>query len=321
MTTAKSLYGQGLGAVLVRNICYPLKSAPHNWHYKNNNKEHNMASRFLKYSALLQKYRTPLLIASCGGVFTANMFYHVFPDVTYRQLYQAWHQGEPVTLSEKLEDLFQQVIKDYGISSPKNFSAFASFGFHPVGAGVPWLPAGAQIGIPANFNSTADDPSGITNRTIFINGKTVDWSSDTGSALKESLVFSHEAQKFAIAREVARLQSGGPVMYAAVAPVCLGGVWVYSVALKQMLGLYAKPALFRDRRAAGVSRDYAKGGVEFYDKILSRNRTLRSLMGQKGEDMYAPSGNLFPAHLLQLKHTPYTSRREGILTLLKEEKV
>lgn len=164
-------------------------------------------------------------------------------------------------------------------------------------------------------------------------------------------MFSHEAQKFAIAREVARLQSGGPVMYAAVAPVCLGGVWVYSVALKQMLGLYAKPALFRgaanflalglgavshflmsdavakwidfssDRRAAGVSRDYAKGGVEFYDKILSRNRTLRSLMGQKGEDMYAPSGNLFPAHLLQLKHTPYTSRREGILTLLKEEKV
>ncbi|XP_038576065.1 transmembrane protein 177 [Micropterus salmoides] len=310
-----------------------------------------MASRFLKYSVLLQKYRTPLLIASCGGVFAANMFYHVFPDKSYRQLYQAWHKGEPVTLSEKLEDLFQQVLKDYGISSPKNFSAFASFGFHPVGAGVPWLPAGAQIGLPANFNSTVDDPSGITNRTVFINGKAVDWSSDAGSALKEALVFSLEAQKFAIAREVARLQSGGPVVSAAVAPLCLGGVWVYSVVLKQMFGLHVGPALFRggvnvvalglgavsyfltsdavsqwidfssDRRAAGVSRDYAQGGVEFYDKILSRNKTLRSLMGRQGEDMYAPSGNLFPAHLLQLKHTPYTSRREGILALLKEEKV
>lgn len=310
-----------------------------------------MASHFLKYSVLLQKYRTPLLVASCGGVFAANLFYHVFPDMSFRPLYQAWYKGEPVTLSEKLEDVFQQVIKDYGISSTKNFSAFASFGFHPVGAGVPWLPAGAQIGIPANFNSTADDPSGITNRNIFINGKTVDWSSDVGSALKESLVFSPEAQKFAVAREVARLQSGGPVMNAAVAPLCLGGVWVYSVVLKQMFSLHAGPALFRgavnvvalglgavsyfltsdavnqwmdftsDRRAAGLSRDYAKGGVEFYDKILSRNKTLRSLMGQKGEDMYAPSGNLFPAHLLQLKHTPYTSRREGILTLLKNEKV
>lgn len=306
-----------------------------------------MASRFLKYSVLLQKYRTPLLVASCGGVFAANLFYHVFPDSSYRPLYQAWYKGEPVTLSEKLEDVFQQVIKDYGISSSKNFLAFASFGFHPVGAGVPWLPAGAQIGIPANFNSTPDDPSGITNRTIFINGKTVDWSSDVGSALKESLVFSPEAQKFSIAREVARLQSGGPVMSAAVAPLCLGGVWVYSIVLKQMFGLHAGPALFRgavnivalglgavsyfltsdalnqwidyssDQRAAALSRDYAQGGVEFYDKILSRNKTLRSLMGQKGEDMYAPSGNLFPAHLLQLKHTPYTSRREGILNLLK----
>uniref|UniRef100_UPI0037E9402D transmembrane protein 177 n=1 Tax=Semicossyphus pulcher TaxID=241346 RepID=UPI0037E9402D len=310
-----------------------------------------MASRFLKYSVLLQKYRTPLLVACCGGVFAANMSYHVFPDISYRKLYQAWHKGEPADLSEKLEDLFKQVLKDYGLSSPKNFSPFASFGFHPVGAGVPWLPAGAQIGIPANFNSTADDPSGITNRTIFINGKAVDWSSDAGSALKEALVFSIEAQKFAIAREMARLQSGGPVLSAVVAPFCLSGVWVYSVVLKQVLGLHTGPPLLRgavnvvalglgavsyfltsdavsqwidlnsDRLAARVSRDYANGGVEFYDKILSRNKTLRSLMGQKGEDMYAPSGNLFPSNILQLKHTPYTSRRDGILTLLKEEKV
>ncbi|XP_041663235.1 transmembrane protein 177 [Cheilinus undulatus] len=310
-----------------------------------------MASRFFKFSVLLQKYRTPLLVASCGGVFAANMFYHVFPDISYRKLYQAWHKGEPVELSEKLEEVFQQVAKDYGLSSPENFSAFASFGFHPVGAGVPWLPAGAQIGIPANFNSTPDDLGGITNRTIFINGKAVDWSSESGSALKEALVFSLDAQKFAIAREVARLQSGGPVLSAVVAPFCLGGVWVYSIVLKQVLGLHGGPPLLRgavnvvalglgavsyfltsdavgqwvdlgsDRRAAGVSRDYAKGGVEFYDKILCRNKILRSLMGQKGEDMYAPSGNLFPAHLLQLKHTPYTSRRDGILTLMKEEKV
>lgn len=72
-----------------------------------------MASRFLRYSVLLQKYRTPLLIASCGGVFAANLFYHVFPHVSYRPLYQAWYKGEPVTLSEKLEDVFQQVVCVY----------------------------------------------------------------------------------------------------------------------------------------------------------------------------------------------------------------
>lgn len=243
------------------------------------------------------------------------------------------------------------MLKDCGISSTKNFSAFASYGFHPVGAGIPWLPAGAKIGIPTNFNSTPDEPAGITNRNILMNGKLVDWRSETGSALKEVLVFSVDAQKFAIAREVAHLQSGGPIMSAAVAPFCLGGVWVYSVALKQVFRLHGGPAPLRgavnvfalgigaisyfltsdavnqwldyksDRRAAAVSRDYARGGVEFYDKILSRNRLLRSQMGEKGEEMYAPSGNLFPAHILQLKRTPYTSRRDQILALLKEEKV
>lgn len=76
-----------------------------------------------------------------------------------------------------------------------------------------------------------------------------------------------------------------------------------------------------DHRAAGLSSDYAKGGLEFYEKILMRNKTLRFLMGQKGEEMYAPSGNLFPAHLLQLRHATYTSRRDRILNLLKNEKV
>ncbi|XP_057708845.1 transmembrane protein 177 [Corythoichthys intestinalis] len=310
-----------------------------------------MASRFLKYSVLLQKYRTPLLIASCGGIFAANTFYHVFPDMSYRQLYQAWYKGEPVTLSDKLEGLFQQVLKDYSVTPSSNFSAFASFGFHPVSAGVPWLPAGAQIGIPANFNSTPDDHDGITNRTIFINGKTVEWDSETGTALKESLVLSLRAQKFAIAREVARSQSGAPILSAAVAPFCLSGVWVYSVVLKQVFNLHAGPFLLRgvvnlvalalgavsyflisdtvtqwsdyssDRRAAGVSSDYAEGGIEFYDKILSRNKTLRTLMGQKGEEMYAPNGNLFPANIIQLKHTPYTSRRDGIITLMKKDKI
>ncbi|XP_024245519.1 transmembrane protein 177 [Oncorhynchus tshawytscha] len=309
-----------------------------------------MASPFLKSAVMVQKYRTPLLIAGCSGVFVAQMFYHLFPENTYRKLYQAWNKGEPANLSEKLESLFKQVLKDSDVGAPDGYSAFASFGFHPVGAGVPWLPSGAQIGIPANFNSTLDDPAGITNRSILINGEKVEWDSVIGTALKDALVLSPEAQKFAVAREVARLEVGGPVLNAAVAPFCLAGVMVYSVTLKQIFRLHIGPVIFRgvvnvvalglgavsyfltsdavsqwldyksDRRAAGLSKIYAKGGVEFYNKILSRNKTLRSLMGQKGEEMYAPSGNLFPAHLLRLKHAPYTSRRDGIVGLLKEEK-
>lgn len=68
-----------------------------------------MASRFLRYSVLLQKYRTPLFVVSCSGVFAANLFNHVFPNSLFRPLYQAWYKSEPVTLSEKLHEVFQEV--------------------------------------------------------------------------------------------------------------------------------------------------------------------------------------------------------------------
>lgn len=309
-----------------------------------------MASPFLKLSALVQKYRTPLLLVGCGCVFTADIFYHVFPEKTYRKLYQAWTRGEPSTLSEKLETAFWQVLKDSAVRSPDNYTAFAAYGFHPVGAGIPWLPSGAQIGIPSNFNSTPDDLSGITNRTILVNGKEVEWDSEMGSTLKNALVLSEDAKKFAVAREVARLEGAGPMLHAAVAPTCLAGAWVYSVALKQIFGLFARSVVLRagvnalalglgaasyflasdavnqwlefrsDRRAASLSRSYAEGGVEFYEKILERNKTLRVLMGPRGAEMYAPSGNLFPASLIRMQHAPYTSRRDGILSLLRKEK-
>lgn len=79
-----------------------------------------MASQFLKYSVLLQKYRTPLLIVSCGGVFTANMFHHVFPEITFRQLYQGWHKGMPEVLSAKLENVFQQVLFNFCLNPQSN---------------------------------------------------------------------------------------------------------------------------------------------------------------------------------------------------------
>lgn len=309
-----------------------------------------MASPYLKLSVLVQKYRTPLLLSACSGVFAVNIFYHVFPENTYRKLYQAWSKGEPAALSEKLENVFQQVLKDSAVSSPGNYTAFAAYGFHPVGAGVPWLPSGAQIGIPSNFNSTPGDLLGITNRTVLINGKELEWDSETGGVLRNALVLSEDAQKFAMAREVAQLECAGPVLLAAVVPTCLAGTWIFSVALKQIFGLFARAVIFRaaantfalglgalsyflasdsvnqwlefhsDRRAAGLSHNYAKGGAEFYEKILARNKTLRVLMGPKGEKMYAPSGNLFPASLLTMKHAAYTARRGRILNLLKEEK-
>lgn len=303
---------------------------------------------FKKLTLFGSKHRVKLLAVSCGGLFATNAFCHVFPQRTYGKLYQAWSKGDPAELPERLQTTFQEVLQDAGVDSTQNYTAFAAFSFQPVSAGVPWLPSGALIGIPVNFNSTGAEGQGITNRIVMINGRNVKWDSEVGKSLRESLTFSSDAQRFAIAREVMYLQSSGPVLQSALAPACLAGTYVIGVASKQALGLYAGPFLLRgvfnlaaaavgfvgyflfsdalshwldyrsDHRTATISKNYAKGGIEFYDKVLARNRTFRLLLGKQGMEMYATNGNLFPKHWFRLKHAPYTSRKEMIENTLND---
>ncbi|NWU14087.1 TM177 protein, partial [Cephalopterus ornatus] len=308
-----------------------------------------MAVRFLqKTSVWLKKHKIAVLAVSCVGLFGTNLSYHVFPEQTFKLLHECWSEGQPAELSERLCGVFQDVLQDTDVKSTDSYRAFAASGFHPVSAGIPWLPAGSLVGIPPNFDSTAEDKKGIVNHVVVINGEKVDWESSEGVALREALTFSLQAQKFAIAREVVYLQSGGPLKSAVVAPACLAGTFLCGRAIKLILGLSHGPVILRslcnivtaagglvcyylscdaltyhldckaDRRAAMVSEDYARGGVEFYDKILSRNRILRGLMGTQGMKMYAPSGNLFPRHWFRIKYTPYTYRRSLIVNILRE---
>ncbi|XP_044129118.1 transmembrane protein 177 isoform X1 [Bufo gargarizans] len=303
---------------------------------------------FLKLCVFTRQHRGKLLGASSLGLLAVNVSYHAFPEQTFRRLYQGWSKGEPTPLSDKLRALFQDVLDDTRLASTR-FSPFAAYGFQPISAGVPWLPSGCLIGIPANYNGTMEDGAGVTDRLLVINGEEVDWASELGRRLRDSLTFSVNAQKFSLAREAIHAQTSGPILQASVAPLCLTSVCVSSVALKQLLGLYSGPILLRgvfnalaillgftgyflcsdavsqwldyrsDRRAAAVSKAYARGGLEFYEKILTRNRLLRGIMGEQGGTMYAPSGNVFPKHKLRMKHAPYTSRRDRILRALEKQ--
>ncbi|XP_043916588.1 transmembrane protein 177 isoform X2 [Protopterus annectens] len=308
-----------------------------------------MSPFFRKLSIFVQKYRAYFLVVSCGGVFVINVSYHIFPVKTYKALYQAYFKGQPAALSEKLQETFQSVLKDVDVKSPEKYSAFAAFGFHPVSAGIPWMPSGVLVGIPANFNCTTESSKGLTDHTVMMNGKELQWNSDTGKVLKDALTFSCKAQKFAVAREVLYLKDNSPVLHALVAPVCLASTCLSGLAFQQMLSIHSGPIVFRglynlavavvgicsyflvcdtvghwldyraDRKAAVISKDYAKGGIEFYDKILLRNRIFRNLMGKNGEEMYSACGNLFPKHWFRLKHAPYTSRKEIILKMMKDQ--
>ncbi|XP_063790053.1 transmembrane protein 177 [Pseudophryne corroboree] len=297
---------------------------------------------FMKLCMFTQKHKGKLLAVSSVGLFTVNISYHLFPEQTFRKLYQGWSKGELSQLTGTQQRLFHDIFKEVQLVSSSGFTPFAAYGFQPVSAGIPWLPQGCLLGIPANYNNTENSGVGIVNRMLVINGKEVDWESEAGIHLRDSLTLSEKAQKFSLAREVVHAQMNGQILQASVAPLCLSSVCLSSVAIKQLLGVYSGPVLLRgvfnlvavvlgftfyflcddavsqwldyksDLKTATISKSYSQGGLEFYEKILARNRVLRAIMGKEGEAIYAPSGNLFPKHKLRLKHAPYTSRRDRI---------
>lgn len=299
-----------------------------------------MAGPLWRATAFVQRHKTGLLVASFTGLFGAQIASHLFPVPAVQWLYQYCPQGQPALLSPELQLLFQEVLDDMRVPCNHNYEAFTTFTFLPVSAGFPRLATGAVVGIPATFLS---GPVIDTEQPIVIHGQKIHWQSPAGIRLRNALILSHDAQKFALAREVAYLESGSAALQALPAPACLAGTWILSVSAKHALGLYSGPMNFRvafnllatvvgfvayafctdslthileswlDRRTASLSAAYARGGVEFYDQLLSGNLALRSLLGKHGEKLYTPSGNVNPNHWFRIKHLPYTTRRDIVL--------
>nr|XP_045007277.1 transmembrane protein 177 isoform X2 [Jaculus jaculus]XP_045007278.1 transmembrane protein 177 isoform X2 [Jaculus jaculus] len=303
-----------------------------------------MAGPLWRAAAFVQRHRTGILVGSCTGLFGVQISYYLFPDPVVQWLYQYWPQGQPAPLFPELHSLFQEVLQDIGVPSSHCYKPFTTFTFQPVSAGFPSLPAGAVVGIPASF---LGGPVINANHTVVIHGQRVDWQSLVGIRLKDALTLSHDAQKFALAKEVVYLESNAAALQALPAPACLAVTWVLSVGAKHALGLYGGPMSLRaafnlvaavtgfvayaffsdsltlalegwlDRRTASLSAAYARGGVEFYEKLLSVNLALRSLLGKQGEKLYTPSGNTIPRHWFRIKHLPYTTRRDSVLQMWK----
>ncbi|XP_062957670.1 transmembrane protein 177 isoform X1 [Cynocephalus volans] len=295
-------------------------------------------------AAFVQRHRTGLLVGSCAGLFGAQISYHLFADPVVQWLYQYWPQGQPAPLFPELQSLFQEVLQDMGVSTGHCYKPFTTFTFQPVSAGFPRLPAGAVVGIPASF---LWGPVTKTDQPVVILGQRVDWQSPVGARLRDALTLSRDAQKFSLARDVVYLESSAAALQALPAPVCLVGTWALGVGAKHALGLYGGPMNLRaafnlvaavagfvayafstdslthaleawlDRRTASLSTAYARGGVEFYEKVLSGNQALRSLLGSHGEKLFTPSGNVVPRHWFRIKHLPYTTHRDSLLQMWK----
>ena len=64
-----------------------------------------------------------------------------------------------------------------------------------------------------------------------------------------------------------------------------------------------------DKTVSSLSLELAEGGVEFYSKLLQRNKKLRELMGSDGDSLFTPSGDV--STLIRTPNVPLTHRLDA----------
>lgn len=173
----------------------------------------------------------------------------------------------------------------------------------------------------------------------------INWESEAGRQLEESLILGENAKKFAIARELFYVKTHHVTVEAGIASGSLMFSFVSCVAASDMF-LQQAPRLlksivyfpiwvlgyiiytsgkdnyfcYRDRRAdekaAMLGQEYAEGAVEFYSKLLQRNVALRTLFGENGPKYYTVYGN--QVQKWHDPHMPLTSRKDAMVAYLQK---
>jgi len=154
-----------------------------------------------------------------------------------------------------------------------------------------------------------------------------------------SMILSKDAKKFSIAREIERTKIQ-PYMTNGVFSFCFI-LLTYNFAriINKKMNMFKRPPLLRGigylsllptmvlsytiskdtfsryvdreltRKAAGVSPEYAKGGLEYYHKVLQRNIALRELEGDGGRSRYTSKGEVIQG-IIRVKQASIQERKD-----------
>ncbi len=194
------------------------------------------------------------------------------------------------------------------------------------------------------------------NGLVFIESRPHNWNmwprqleSPEAKDFLTNLILSDEAKKFVIARELYRGVKSRHALETVIPFLTLAGISPFLARLAQGLNLKKKPVLLRgiaglggglfiafwyffivdwwkriteralDAAACQLGPAYARGGVEFYDKMMRRHVALREFLPDgQGKKMYNLKGEIFPP-LIRNKFIPIGKRREFCRTLIESE--
>lgn len=250
-------------------------------------------------------------------------------------------------LGSKIQQRIQRVMDDLKLPDDVRdaIRPFSVFGFDLLHAGTLSVKYGAILGIPANFINTASE----LRENLQIKDEPVDWTRHDAQTFLKAVMLSESAQKFAIAREILRIQAEEPYFNSLGLAITVAALWTlhsivsYRFRLREGNAIarrtcYAAFTLFgailwfgvkdyrsyqldkeNDEALCRLGAEYVKGGQEFYEKTLIRNRALRSLLGAHGKSIYTVFGN--EETFLRQKHVPISHSKDFFDSHLRNLKV
>lgn len=170
------------------------------------------------------------------------------------------------------------------------------------------------------------------------------WETEAGKRLKRSLVLSDKAKKFAIAHEILLANTYQMWLHSVCPPFVLIAAVRFSELCREKLHLGVKSPGFRSgvysvigifgcifwcliydrvnviyemrttKKLTELGDDYIEGGIEYYTKVLERNKALRDLLPE-GPSLYTVTGN--KPYLLRFPTIPLIAR----IQILQESKL
>ncbi|KAI4469906.1 hypothetical protein MML48_1g14533 [Holotrichia oblita] len=279
-----------------------------------------------------------LVCTTTAGTILAKYFPNTFFLEQYRDVVRLYKHGLSVSLPEELKERFAKTIGLVGIGEDelKLFKPFTVFGFDPFHAGTSYSRFGSIIGIPINF--TYKDTDSIDKSMIKLKNESVPWGTEEAAELLDSFILSEEAQMYAIAREIKTADSAKLILDTLYQTIAIAGTYSLSNFINTKLNLYSRPRSMRmalyafitifmvgnycvlkdstqihyeqqiDEFLKGRDPLFVKGGKDYYEKMLQRNRALRKLLGKEGENRFSSLGN--ENFFIRQRHVPLLHRKQ-----------
>ncbi|XP_065348440.1 transmembrane protein 177 isoform X1 [Cloeon dipterum] len=294
--------------------------------------------------------RFTLGAAVVAGATTFCMHYvpNTFLLDKYKQFYQMFRGVSEVEVEPYIAKLGEEVMDKLGFhrNDKQLYRYFTAYGFDALHLGSTFSKYGVLVGVPSNFyfKSKAD----IEYNNITVQGEPIKQKStpEDKDQLLDSLILSDKAKQFALGVQIYEANTA-EIFNQSIAPsASIVAYYTLSTHFNQKFNGYARPVSYRafmytmigafvtgvyyclrevsthamekqaDRKVAKLGLEHAEGGVEYYSKILQRNKVLRRVMGSKGESLFTVSGDV--ESLVFTPHVPITQRLISCKKIVEE---